>query len=233
MGVVIPFGGSADAPLPSLDALVGLVADDMGRVNDGILARAQSHVELIPDLARHLINSGGKRLRPMLTLAAAQAGGYAGERPIGWPRRSNSSIPPPCCMTTWWTKAPCAAARFRQPHLGQQAERAGGRLPALPGLPADGGDRQAGVLDILAGASAVIAEGEVMQLKSPEQPAVTEDAYLRVVAAKTAALFAAAAEAARCWPAGEDAGGACVPMAKILASPSSWWTMRWIIPAQA
>ena len=77
-----PLGASADAPLPSLDALVGLVADDMDRVNDGILARAQSHVELIPEIAGHLINSGGKRIRPMLTLAAARMCGYSGEHHI-------------------------------------------------------------------------------------------------------------------------------------------------------
>jgi octaprenyl-diphosphate synthase len=82
MGVVIPFGGSIDAPLPSLDALVGLVSEDMDRVNDGILARAQSHVELIPEIAGHLINSGGKRIRPMLTLASARMCGYSGEHHI-------------------------------------------------------------------------------------------------------------------------------------------------------
>ena len=82
MGVGVPFGASGDKPVPSLDALVGLVAADMDRVNDGILARAQSHVELIPEIAGHLINSGGKRIRPMLTLASARMCGYAGEHHI-------------------------------------------------------------------------------------------------------------------------------------------------------
>ena len=53
----------------------------MGHVNRIILDRARSNVELIPELARHLIDSGGKRLRPMLTIAAAKLCGYRGRRP--------------------------------------------------------------------------------------------------------------------------------------------------------
>jgi octaprenyl-diphosphate synthase len=82
MGVVIPFEAGGDAPAPTLDALMRLVAADMDKVNDGILARAQSHVELIPEIAGHLVNSGGKRIRPMLTLAAARLCGYQGEHHI-------------------------------------------------------------------------------------------------------------------------------------------------------
>ena len=72
MGVVIPFDGTGSGRRASLDPLVALVQSDMDRVNEAILARAQSHVDLIPELAGHLINSGGKRIRPMLTLAAAR-----------------------------------------------------------------------------------------------------------------------------------------------------------------
>ena len=72
MGVVIPFDGGAERPKPTLDALVQLTAQDMGLINDLILEKAQSHVELIPEIAGHLINSGGKRIRPMLTVAAAR-----------------------------------------------------------------------------------------------------------------------------------------------------------------
>ena len=76
MGVVIPFEGSEERSA-SLEPLIRLVEADMGKVNEAILARAQSHVELIPELAGHLINSGGKRIRPMLTVAAARLCGYA------------------------------------------------------------------------------------------------------------------------------------------------------------
>ena len=67
---------------PSLDELQRLVNDDLRVVNQLIVKHMESHVALIPDLARHLIDSGGKRLRPMLTLAAAQAGGYAGDHHV-------------------------------------------------------------------------------------------------------------------------------------------------------
>ena len=79
MGVVIPFEGPGSDKRASIEPLVKLVRPDMDRVNEAILARAQSHVELIPELAGHLINSGGKRIRPMLTLAAARMCGYGGD----------------------------------------------------------------------------------------------------------------------------------------------------------
>ena len=64
---------------PSIDPLVDLVAADMERVNGAILARTGSEVTMIPEVANHLINSGGKRLRPMLTLALARLTGYGGD----------------------------------------------------------------------------------------------------------------------------------------------------------
>ena len=76
MAVVIPFESQ---PSASINRLVELVAPDMERVNTAILARTGSQVTMIPEVANHLINSGGKRLRPMLTLAMAQLSGYEGE----------------------------------------------------------------------------------------------------------------------------------------------------------
>src|SRR3954471_24133083 len=64
---------------PSIESLVALVAGDMERVNRTILQRTGSDVALIPEVANHLISSGGKRLRPMLTLATAGLCGYGGE----------------------------------------------------------------------------------------------------------------------------------------------------------
>ena len=69
MAVVVPFGSPEK---PSIDPLVDLVSADMERVNNVILARTGSEVTMIPEVANHLINSGGKRLRPMLTLALAR-----------------------------------------------------------------------------------------------------------------------------------------------------------------
>ena len=70
MGVVIPLTGTRE-PKASLQLLFDLVSDDMAVVNRIIMDKARSDVDLIPELARHLIDSGGKRLRPMLTIAAA------------------------------------------------------------------------------------------------------------------------------------------------------------------
>src|SRR5690606_19679846 len=63
----------------SIEPLVRLTREPMEQVNEVILARAGSNVSMIPDIARHLIDSGGKRLRPMLTIAAAGMCGHTGE----------------------------------------------------------------------------------------------------------------------------------------------------------
>src|SRR6185437_11137588 len=76
VAVIVPFEPPQDA---SIDALVGLVAADMARVNTTILSRTGSEVTMIPEVANHLISSGGKRLRPMLTLAMAGLSGYSGD----------------------------------------------------------------------------------------------------------------------------------------------------------
>ena len=75
MAVIVPF----ETPGASIEELVALVAADMERVNATILSRTGSDVTMIPEVANHLISSGGKRLRPMLTLAAAKLSGYAGD----------------------------------------------------------------------------------------------------------------------------------------------------------
>ncbi len=195
MGVVIPFGGSSDAPLPSLDALVGLVSDDMDRVNDGILARAQSHVELIPEIAGHLINSGGKRIRPMLTLASARMCGYSGEHHI----KLATAVEFMHTATLLHDDVVDESDLRR----GKQAARViwGNQASVLVGDYLLGQAFkmmvETGSLDclrILSNAAAVIAEGEVLQLSISQDTSTTEDAYLQVVGAKTAALFSAAAE---------------------------------------
>jgi octaprenyl-diphosphate synthase len=72
VAVIVPFEGPQE---PSIDPLVDLVAADMERVNATIIGRTGSEVTMIPEVAKHLINSGGKRLRPMLTLALARLAG--------------------------------------------------------------------------------------------------------------------------------------------------------------
>ena len=85
MAVVLPF----ESPNPaSLNRLSELVAPDMERVNTTILARTGSDVAMIPEVANHLISSGGKRLRPMLTLAMAKTQRLLGRWPYQTRRRS-------------------------------------------------------------------------------------------------------------------------------------------------
>ena len=78
MGVVVPLEEGKRKAGASIAPLVRLTADAMKRVNEIILERAGSDVSMIPEVARHLIDSGGKRLRPMLTIAGAEMCGYAG-----------------------------------------------------------------------------------------------------------------------------------------------------------
>ncbi len=192
MAVILPFESPREL---SIDALVDLVSGDMGRVNATILARTGSEVAMIPEVAKHLIDSGGKRLRPMLTLALAQLVGYA----------DDGHIKLAAAVEFMHT------ATLLHDDVVDESEMRRGRLAArmLWGNEASVlvGDFLLGqafkmmvevgslkALEILSSAAAVIAEGEVMQLAAAKNTATTEDEYLAVIRAKTAELFAAACE---------------------------------------
>jgi octaprenyl-diphosphate synthase len=193
LGVVIPLEEKAKDS--SFDGLSGLVAADMERVNQTILARAASHVTMVPEVANHLISSGGKRLRPMLTLATAGLCGYAGAGHI----KLAASVE---FMHT---------ATLLHDDVVDESDLRRGRLAArmLWGNSASVlvGDFLLGqafkmmvevgslaCLDVLSSAAAIIAEGEVMQLAAAKDTQTSEDDYLAVIRAKTAALFSAACE---------------------------------------
>ena len=180
---------------PSIAPLAALVSADMDRVNALILDMAGSNAEMIPEIARHLIDSGGKRLRPMLTIAAAQAFGYGGDGHV----KLAAAVE---FMHT---------ATLLHDDVVDESEMRRGKLSArmLWGNQASVlvGDYllgqafrimvEVGSLDalrVLSDAAAVIAEGEVMQLSAAKNLGTGEDAYIRVINAKTAALFAAACE---------------------------------------
>ncbi|MBM3520049.1 MAG: polyprenyl synthetase family protein [Alphaproteobacteria bacterium] len=195
MGVVIPFDGTGSGKRASLNPLVALVQADMDRVNEAILARAQSHVDLIPELAGHLINSGGKRIRPMLTLAAARMCGYGGEHHL----RLATAVEFMHTATLLHDDVVDESDLRR----GKEAARViwGNQASVLVGdyllgqafrMMVETGSLES--LRILSNAACVIAEGEVLQLSVSQDTSTTEDAYLQVIGAKTAALFAAAAE---------------------------------------
>ncbi len=188
---------STDTPptAPSLDPLVALVAEDMAAVNQIILDRMQSPVALIPQLASHLIAAGGKRLRPLITLAAAQLCGYRGTR--------HQKLA--ACVEFIHTATLLHDDVVDESQLRRGAASAnaifGNKSSVLVGdflfsrafqlMVEDGSLR---VLAILANASAVIAEGEVHQLLTTGDLETDEARYLEVISAKTAVLFAAAAE---------------------------------------
>ncbi|HXG79096.1 MAG TPA: polyprenyl synthetase family protein [Methyloceanibacter sp.] len=194
MGVVVKLAGANEAKA-SLAPLVALVEEDMAHVNRIILDRARSNVELIPEVARHLIDSGGKRLRPMLTLAAAKLCGYRGDGHVRLAAsvefmhtatllhddvvdESNVRRGKTAARLVWGNEASVLVGDYL---LGQAFK-----------MMVDVGSL--GALRILSDAAAVIAEGEVMQLITAKNTETTEDDYLAVIDAKTAALFAAAAE---------------------------------------
>lgn len=194
MGVVLNLDEKKNQQA-SVQKLVDLTKADMGRVNALILSKAGSDVEMIPEVANHLISSGGKRLRPMMTLAAAAMFGYEGEGHVQLAtsvefmhtatllhddvvdesdlRRGKSTA-----RMIWGNQASVLVGDFL---LGQAFK-----------MMVDVGSLDA--LDVLATSASVIAEGEVMQLAAAKNMETTEDEYLAVIKAKTAALFSAAAE---------------------------------------
>lgn len=193
MGVVVSFNEKVGTE--GIERLVALVRDDMNRVNEMILSRTGSDVTMIPEVAQHLISSGGKRLRPMLTLATAQLAGASGNGHIRLAAavefmhtatllhddvvdESDLRRGKPSARKVWGNEASVLVGDF----LLGQAFRMMVEVGSLP------------CLDVLSTAAAVIAEGEVMQLAAAKNTATTEDDYLAVIRSKTAALFAAAAE---------------------------------------
>lgn len=180
-------------PTASLIALQALVQDDLALVNQRILDAIDSHVPLIQQLASHIIASGGKRLRPSLTLACSKLYNYTGTRHVELAtciefihtatllhddvvdksamRRGNATA-----NEVWGNKASVLVGDFLLSRAFQM-------------MVADG---SLTVLKLLSDASAIIAQGEVKQLITAEDLTTTHDDYLDVIHDKTASLFAAA-----------------------------------------
>ncbi len=193
MGVVIPLDEAAAEA--GIGKLWTLVRADMERVNQTILSRTGSKVTMIPEVANHLIQSGGKRLRPMMTLAAAGLCHYVGEGHVKLAAsvefmhtatllhddvvdQSDMRRGKLAARMLWGNEASVLVGDF----LLGQAFRMMVEVGSLP------------CLSVLADAAAVIAEGEVMQISAAKDTTTTEDDYVAVIRAKTAALFAAACE---------------------------------------
>ncbi|MFA5121290.1 polyprenyl synthetase family protein [Zavarzinia sp.] len=177
----------------ALEILLALVGDDFRKVDAEIRTRMVSDVPLIPELAAHIIASGGKRLRPLLLIAAARLCGYVGERHV----RLAACVEFIHTATLLHDDVVDESALRRGKATanivwGNQASVLVGDFLFSRSFQLMTQDGSLSVLSILSEASAIIAEGEVMQLTTANNLATTEDDYLKVIAAKTAALFAAA-----------------------------------------
>lgn len=187
----------------ALDRLLASTHADMQKVNALILERAQSHVEIVPELARYLIEAGGKRLRPMLTVAAAQLFGQPDGQHIKFAAsveflhnatllhddvvdESEMRRGRPAARMVWGNPASVLVGDFL---LGQAFMM----MVETANIPA---------LDVIAKAATIIAEGEVFQLSKTRDLTTTAAEYDEVIEAKTATLFQAATEV------GAMAGGA-------------------------
>lgn len=187
--------GATPVTPDALTRLTAMLEGDLQATNHAIVARMESPVALIPQLAAHLVAAGGKRLRPLLTLAAGRLCGYRGDRHVQLAacvefihtatllhddvvdesvlRRGNASA-----NAVFGNKASVLVGDFLFARAFQL-------------MVADG---SLDVLRILSSAAATIAEGEVLQLTTQNDLATTEQKYFEVIRGKTAALFAAACE---------------------------------------
>ena len=176
-----------------LDDLTALVSDDLTAVNELILRHMHSPVELIPQLAGYIVAAGGKRLRPVLTLASASLCGYHGEN-----HRMLAAVVEFIHTATLLHDDVVDESDLRR-GLASANAVFGNKASVLVGdflfsrafeLMVEVGSLD--VLRILSRASAVIAEGEVLQLQTSNDTETSEQAYLEVIKGKTAELFAAA-----------------------------------------
>jgi len=194
LGVVVNLDQERAKSSP-LDRLAKLVEDDLKAANSAIVERMHSPVSLIPQLAGHIIAAGGKRLRPMLTLASARMCGYTGDRHILLS----------ACIEFIHTATLLHDDVVDESDLrrGEASANAlwGNKASVLVGdflftrsfaLMVEDGDLE--VLRILSQGSSILAEGEVLQLVTANDTETSESAYMEVIEAKTAELFAAASE---------------------------------------
>jgi octaprenyl-diphosphate synthase len=205
-------GKGAVQDMTPQDRLSAALAEDMAAVNRLIRARmASEHAPRIPEVTAHLVEAGGKRLRPLLTLAAARMLGYAGDDHVKLAAtvefihtatllhddvvdESQRRRGRPTANLLWDNKSSVLVGDYLFARSFQMMVETGNLR----------------VLDILANASATIAEGEVLQLTAAQNLATDEAIYLQVIRGKTAALFAAATEVG-----GEIAGASAAEIAAL------------------
>ncbi|WP_118133851.1 polyprenyl synthetase family protein [Oceanicella sp. SM1341] len=180
-----------------LEQLMSRLGADLDAVNGLIRERmASEHAPRIPEVTAHLIEAGGKRIRPLLTVASARICGYEGPHHLGLAAtvefihtatllhddvvdESSQRRGRPTANLLWDNQSSVLVGDYLFARAFQ--------LMVEPG--------NLKVLSILSNASAVIAEGEVLQLAKARSLEMDEATYMQVIRGKTAALFAAACEA--------------------------------------
>ena len=193
-GVVDATGEDALRGEDALARLNRLVADDLEACNRLIIERMFSPVALIPQLAAHIVAAGGKRLRPLLTLATSRLCGYSGTRHVALAAcvefiHTATLLHDDVVDESALRRGQASANEL----FGNKASVLVGDFLFARAFQLMIEDKSLEVLRILAGASATIAEGEVLQLITQNDLGSTEAQYLEVIQGKTAALFAAAA----------------------------------------
>ncbi|SNY92450.1 octaprenyl-diphosphate synthase [Cohaesibacter sp. ES.047] len=197
-----PSQNETKKPEASIQPLIDLVQSDMDRVNDLILSKAGSDVEMIPEVAKHLIDSGGKRLRPMLTLASAGMCGYgtnATDEAVDGHIKLAMSVEFMHTATLLHDDVVDESGMRR----GKLSARMlwGNQASVLVGdfllgqafrVMVEVGSLRA--LEVLSSAACIIAEGEVLQLSVAQNMQTSVEDYMKVIRSKTAALFASACE---------------------------------------
>lgn len=184
------------APKPkNLDSLYTLIGEDLRRVDALILDSVKSEISLIHDIVKHIVASGGKRIRPALTLISAMACEYSGSRHI--PLAASVEF---IHTATLLHDDVVDESKLRR-GLPTANEVFGNKASVLVGdflfsksfqfMVSDGSLK---TLKILSDASAIIAKGEVMQLMTEGEPETSINQYMEVIKAKTAVLFSAACE---------------------------------------
>lgn len=192
---MIPALKPLSALTPSLGSLNSLLASQLNEINACILEKMQSPVSLIPQIAGYLVSLGGKRLRPLLTVATAELCGYKGKRHIHLAAcvefihtatllhddvvdESSLRRGMDTANSLWSNKASVLVGDFLFSRAFELMVQ----------------DGSLDVLQILSQASSAIAEGEVLQLSSSHDLSLNEETYLKIIGAKTARLFGAATE---------------------------------------
>ena len=187
--------GATPLTTDALGRLTGLLEAELKATNEAIIARMDSPVALIPQLAAHIVAAGGKRMRPLLTLATAKLCGYGGDRQIKLAACvefiHTATLLHDDVVDESLLRRGFASANAV---FGNKASVLVGDFLFSRAFELMVEDGSLDVLRILSNASATIAEGEVLQLTTQNDISTTTQKYFAVIRGKTAALFAAAAE---------------------------------------